>query len=104
MRKVGEKLLKKCILIIFETVISVKIKKNEFAYYYYEFVFSLYCLLDQTGDFTRCVLNNSDVRLCIRSITFGDFTRCVLYTLLLDCVPGRSLLVISPDVFSIILL
>ena len=33
MRKVGEKLLKKCILIIFETVICVKIKKNEFAYY-----------------------------------------------------------------------
>ena len=64
--------------------------------------------------------------MCIRSITFGDFTRCVLYNsaircvsdqsllvispdvfsimLLLDCVPGRSLLVISPDVFSILLL
>ena len=31
-----------------------------------------------TGDFTRCVLNESAVRLCTRSITTGYFTRCVL--------------------------
>ena len=47
-------------------------------------VFSIILLLDcvsgqsQNCDTTRCVLYNSAVNLCTRSITTGDFMRCVL--------------------------
>ena len=56
------------------------------------------------GDFTRCDLYNSSIRLFTRSITFGDFTRCDIYNSSIRLRPGQSLLVISPDVFSIMLL
>ena len=56
------------------------------------------------GGFTRCVLYNSAIR-CVSDQSLLVISPDVFsIMLLLDCVPGRSLLVISPDVFSIMLL
>ena len=55
-------------------------------------------LSDTTGVFTRCILKESAIILCTRSITTGDFTRCVLFNeSAVRLCQARSQLVISPD-------